>query len=189
MIVFGVWILGAMANDNIWKFQELVGVGLLCFVFVASIGTVAIIAAADAICRFMELTGDRCRDGGDMKGACLWYGRCLWLQDILLNNLWKRAQIMGKFVACAGEQRKSGKSTKELQLPPVPPQEPPPAGQTEGFVVPPAVANSLLYKYAFAIIFGMIAVVYAMGGSTNGAVVILIVGAVLNAYWLGSEKK
>lgn len=55
-------------------------------------------------------------------------------------------------------------------------------------VAPPKYAGSWLYRYGFVTIFTMIASVYALDGSVRGAVTVLFIGVILNAYWLHSNK-
>jgi|AGTN01.3.fsa_nt_gi hypothetical protein len=53
---------------------------------------------------------------------------------------------------------------------------------------PPKYAGSWLYRYGFVTIFTMVATVYALDGSVRGAASVLLIGVILNAYWLHSNK-
>lgn len=53
---------------------------------------------------------------------------------------------------------------------------------------PPKYASSWAYRYGFVAIFAMIASVYALDGSIRGGATVLIMGVILNAYWLHSNK-
>lgn len=54
---------------------------------------------------------------------------------------------------------------------------------------PPKYASSWAYRYGFVAIFAMIACVYALDGSIRGAATVLIMGVILNAYWLHSNRQ
>lgn len=208
-IVFGASALDNLNDDTIWELRELAGVGILCFVFFGSIGVMLLFSLSDAICAFMEGLGDQALYSGNALGARRWYDRCLWLQDHLLNNVWRRSQIAGKHVAtfqdlpgaAQSESQLPGSKAQENQRQPGPidskPKQPNIADGADStddkrskrkFVVPPALANSVFFKYAVAILFTLVAIVHALDGTMTGALGILFVGIALNAYWLTINK-
>ncbi len=186
-IVFGASMVDNLRDDNIFKLTEVLGIVILAFVFFGGFAVVFLFGSSDAICAVMERRGDQLRWKGDLRGARVWYDRCLWLQDHLLNNTWRRAQIAGKHVAttpCPDDENgeiedpmQSANSLDEGVF-----------AEPKKFVIPPAVSGSFLYKYVFAILFGLVSAVHALDGSPTSAVVILFVGAILNAYWLNTMK-
>lgn len=62
------------------------------------------------------------------------------------------------------------------------------AHHAEQRVAPPKYAGSWLYRYGFVTIFTMIASIYALDGSIRGAATVLLIGVILNAYWLHSNS-
>ncbi len=194
-IVFGASALDNLNDDTIYELRELAGLGILSFVFFGSISVMLLFSLSDAICAFMEGLGDQQRFAGNMKGARVWYDRCLWLQDHLLNNVWRRTQIAGKHVATFQAGPNLPEVEAELMAESAPPEavlnqnkiDPVASGKPK-FEIPPAVANSVVYKYAVAGVFSMVAVVHALDGTMIGALGILFVGVALNAYWLTMSK-
>ncbi len=189
-IVFGASMIDNLHDDNIFKMTEVLGIVILAFVFLGGFAVVFLFGSSDAICAVMERRGDQLRRKGDLRGARIWYDRCLWLQDHLLNNTWRRAQIAGKHVATTPgpDEEFDAMALDRSQSVDLPKDESEYAGDSR-FVIPPAVSGSLLYKYVFAILFSLVSAVHALDGSVVSAVVILIVGAVLNAYWLNTMKE
>lgn len=220
LIVFSVWILGQTAGDHSW--QDVANVAILCFVFVAFMSMVFIVVGLEAVYNLMEHIGDTCHSKEDWNDASVWYNRCLFIQDCLLSNEWRRIELLGK-IAVVDEEKEQMDSEKQSEKEAPSPvdksrrkaENPRPRGDDvkeprspevgevgresdrtatrlpdarTDFRVPPEVENSLLYKYAFAILFGLLAVLYATHGNTTGALVMLIVGVLLNAYWLTKGK-
>lgn len=196
LIVFGVLALDHLNDDAIYEMKELAGIGILSFVFVGSIGVMLLFSLSDAICATMEGLGDQQMAARNPLGARRWYDRCLWLQDHLLNNIWRRTQIAGKHVATFQDLAGATESDMETGIPSKEAMDAgfdpnnPDGGEPVGFkfVVPPAVANSVFYRYALGTIFALVAVVHALDGTMAGAIGILLVGVVLNAFWLNMSK-
>ena len=186
ILVFGAWILG-QTTDYAW--QSVANVAILCFVFFGSLVMVAVVAFSEAVYNLMEQSGDNCLKKGNLDGAYAWYKRCLWVQETIVCDEWHRLSILGKIAIVdeekAGDELEpTSRENLKTRLDKANVKENRPAGRS-AFAVSPAVANSILYKYAFAILFGLVAITYALHGKTVGAFIVLLVGAVLNAYWLG----
>ncbi|MDZ4835866.1 MAG: hypothetical protein SGJ27_18970 [Candidatus Melainabacteria bacterium] len=206
-IVFGASALDNLNDDTVYNLRELAGIGILSFVFIGCVSVMTIFGLSDAVCAFMEGRGDQLMHDGDVRGARRWYDRCLWLQDHLLNNLWRRTRIAGKHVATYRANPEAENANDEVHLDPPPgycpthvhtpmdpnqnledDSEPDDGSASRKWSVPPAVANSLFYKYVFGIVFTLVAIVHALDGTMIGAMGILFVGIGLNAYWLATSK-
>lgn len=181
-IVCGLSMIDNLNDDRIYEIRELLGIIILCFVLFSCVSTMIVFSMSDFVCGIMEGRGDQLLYSGDPLGARRWYDRCLWLQDNLLNNVFIRAQIAAKHV-------KTFTDETAPEQPAPPPPEAATAPNQKKFVLSPKVTNHVLYRYAFGILFAMVAIVHALAGSISSALVILFVGVILNAYWLTTSGK
>ena len=186
-VALGYCVLNNLADDDIWDLQELAGLVLLSFLALGSVITMVLFTCSEVIYHWMESRGDQHRDGGNARRARIWYERCLRLDDMLLNNTWKRVVIMGKLSSVYDELGKSRMAKQMTERADSCPEAPP--GLVEEPHVSERIEKSWFYKYAFVVVFGLISLVYMFEGNVRGAFSVLIVGISLNAYWLFSDSR
>lgn len=184
------WLaLNNMTADDYIQFEECIGLVFLSLIAFGGLGILFSISFGEILFNFMENLGDKQNELGNTRVARLWYQRCIRLDDRLLNNTWRRVSVMGKLSKIYDQdghpelvnqlELRQQRVRKLEELPP----------SSRRMTIKESVENSAIFKYAFVILFGTVAIVYSINASAQVASMIFLFGIALNGYWLHTLKK
>ena len=186
-----VLALSNMRADDVFQFEEIVGLAFLTLIAFGSILIVFGVSFGEVIFNAMEYFGDKSKEKGNSRAARLWYQRCIRLDDRMLNNTFRRVVVMGKLSKIYSQDNHPElvhqlkvKKRRCLQS-----RAHRSSGVRKKVVLKhSSPEDSWLFKYAFVLIFSAVAMVYSISGSQQTATMIFLFGIGLNGYWLHSIR-
>lgn len=191
-----VLFIRGLSAEEAWLFEEYAGIAILCLIAVAGFAIISTFSLGELIFGLMEQCGDNLLHRGSSDAARHWYERCLVLDDRLLNNTMKRVVIMGKLARAYDDlgKKKLARRMDDVAAD-VRADKPEPLGTLHrGSSLGESIKDSWLYKYAFAILFGIVGLGYGLidyvqTGSVQTGWIVLLVGSAINIYWLHVDSQ
>jgi len=191
-----VLFIRGLSAEEAWFFEEYAGIAILCLIAVAGFAIISTFSLGELIFGLMEQRGDNLLHRGSSDAARHWYERCLVLDDRLLNNTMKRVVIMGKLARAYDDlgKKKLARRMDDVAAD-VRAGKPEPLGTLHrGSSLGESIKDSWLYKYAFAILFGIVGLGYGLidyvqTGSVQTGWIVLLVGSAINIYWLHVDSQ
>lgn len=184
------WVtLNNMTADEAFQLEEYIGLGFLTLIAFGSIIIILSTGFGQVVFGLMEGCGDKEVEKGNTRAARLWYQRCIRLDDRLLNNTFRRIIVMGKLSKIYDHDGHPELVHQlELRSKRVVDKDKECRNKRIRRSIPESIENSWLYKYAFAILFTGVAIVYSINSTPVSSFMILVFGICLNGYWLNSIK-
>lgn len=186
-----VLFIRGLSADEAWLFEEYAGIAILCLIAVAGFAIISTLSLGELIFGLMEQRGDNLLQRGSSDAARHWYERCLVLDDRLLKNTMKRVVIMSKLARAYEDlgKRKLARRMDDVAADVRAGKPEPPGALHRGSSPDGSIRESWLYKYAFAILFGIVGLGYGLidygqSGNVQTGWILLLVGSAINIYWL-----